>query len=140
VERRKLIGMNNEFGPNQPQVDSLLERLESVDQGQALFLASRAVETAERARARTAMLQAARRGGREAELRRAQDEVKGWVDHWFSGGYQIAGYGRDITPAEAAARAAPVVLDAVSALVVRDLLGPDDFETLIGPWQELDPA
>ena len=34
--------------------------------------------------------------------------------------------------------AAPVVLDAVGALVVRDLLPPDDFEVLIGPWRELD--
>ena len=32
--------MKNEFGPNQDEVDQLLERLEKVDQSQALFLAS----------------------------------------------------------------------------------------------------
>jgi hypothetical protein len=56
---------------------------------------------------------------------------------WFSGGFQIAGYGRDITPAEAAVGAAPIVLDAVGALVLRDVMPPDDFDVLIGPWQEL---
>ena len=30
------------------------------------------------------------------------------------------------------------VLDAVGALVLRDLLEADTFETLIGPWRELD--
>ena len=89
-------------------------------------------------RAREAMLEAARTGGREATLQRAQAEVTRWVNRWFTGGFQIAGYGRDITPADAAVGAAPVVLDAVGALVLRDLLDRDVFETLIGPWRELD--
>lgn len=84
------------------------------------------------------MVEAARRGGREAELRRAQEHVTRWVNRWFSGGYKLSGYGRDITPAQAAVAAAPLVLDAVGALVVRDLLSTDDFEALIGPWRELD--
>lgn len=130
--------MKNEFGPNQAEVDALLERLESVDQGQALFLANLATDDADRGRARQAMLVAARRGGREKELQRAQREVTRWVNTWFSGGYQIAGYGRDVTPGEAAVHAAPVVLDAVGALVVRDLLAADDVDALIGPWRELD--
>ena len=127
-----------DFGPNQDAVDALLERLETVDQGQALFLAGLARDDAALQAAREAMLDAARRGRREAELDRAQREVTRWVNTWFSGGFQISGYGRDITPAQAATEAAPVVLDAVSALVVRDLLQPDDFETLIGAWRELD--
>ena len=129
-----------EFGPNQDQVDEVFARLEVVDYGQALLLASLASDGADdpdRHRARGAMLDAARRGGRDRELRAAQDEVKRWVNTWFSGGPQIAGYGRDITPAEAAVNAAPAVLDAVGALVVRDLLPPDDVETLTGPWDEL---
>ncbi|HKO33734.1 MAG TPA: hypothetical protein VJY85_08320, partial [Candidatus Limnocylindria bacterium] len=71
-------------------------------------------------------------------LQRAQDEVKRWVNRWFSGGFQIAGLGRDITPADAAIGAAPVVLDAIGALVLRDLLDDEAFEVLIGPWRELD--
>ena len=129
-----------EFGPNQDHVDGLFARLEMVDYGQALRLASLAADSAEdpdRHRAREAVLDAARRGGRERELRTAQDEVKRWVNTWFSGGPQLAGYGRDITPAEAAVNAAPAVLDAVGALVVGDLLSPDDVETLTGPWNEL---
>lgn len=129
-----------EFGPNQEQVDQALARLEMVDYGQALLLASLADDGAadpERHQARSAMLEAARRGGREKELRTAQDEVQRWVNLWFSGGPQISAYGRDITPAEAAVHAAPVVLDAVGALVVGDLLSPDDLETLTGPWNEL---
>jgi hypothetical protein len=127
-----------EFGPNQDQVDALLERLETVDQGQALFLANLAGDDAERHAAREAMVTAAGRGGREKELHNAQDEVARWVNMWFTGGFQISGYGRDVTPGEAAVGAAPVVLDAVGALVVRDLLPAEDFETLIGPWLELD--
>jgi hypothetical protein len=127
-----------EFGPNQDEVDALLERLETVDQGQALFLAGLARDDEEIQAARDAMLDVARRGAREAELERAQREVTRWVNRWYSGGFQLSGYGRDITPAEAATGAAPVVLDAVSALVVRDLISPEAFETLIGRWRELD--
>ena len=109
-----------------------------MDQPQALFLAGLASDDAARRDAREAMLETARAGGREAELQRAQDEVKRWVNRWFSGGFQIAGLGRDITPADAAVGAAPVVLDAVGALVLRDLLDAETFEMLIGPWRELD--
>jgi len=130
--------VKNEFGPNQAEVDALLERLEAVDQGQALLLANLASDDPARRRARQVMLEAARRGGREKELQRAQREVTRWVNTWFSGGYQLSGYGRDITPGEAAVHAAPVVLDAVGALVVRDLLEADDLDALIGPWRELD--
>jgi hypothetical protein len=127
-----------EFGPNQDQVDELLERLETVDHGQALFLAGLAAnDSAERRGARRAMTEAARRAGRERELRAAQDEVTHWVNTWFSGGFQLAGYGRDITPAQAAVDAAPVVLDAIGALVVGDLLSPDEVDALMGPWREL---
>ncbi len=130
--------MKKEFGPNQVEVDAFLERLELVDQGQALFLAGLARDDAAVQAARDAMLNAARRGKREAQLHRAQQEVTRWVNTWYSGGFQISGYGRDITPAQAATDAAPAVLDAISALVVRDLLAPDEFELLIGPWRELD--
>jgi hypothetical protein len=129
--------MTNEFGRNQSQVDELLVRLERVDHGEALFLAGIGADESTRSRAREAMLDAARRGGRERELGAAQQEVSRWLNTWFSGGYEIAGYGRDVTPAEAAVNAAPAILDAIGALVVGDLLATDDFETLIGPWREL---
>lgn len=132
------VHVKKDFGPNQDEVDALLERLETVDQGQALFLAGLARDDEATQAARNAMLDAARRGAREDVLDRAQREVTRWVNTWYAGGFQLSGYGRDITPAQAATDAAPVVLDAISALVVRDLLSPDDFETLIGPWRELD--
>lgn len=132
--------MKNEFGPNQDEVDALLERLETVDQAQAMLLASLSGDDVERQRARAAVLAAARSGGREGPLRAAQREIERWVNTWFSGGFQISGYGRDETPGEAAVNAAPVVLDAVGALVVRDLLEPDAYDALIGPWRELTAA
>ncbi len=131
------MGVKKEFGPNQDQVDALLARLEDVDQGQALFLAGFGGDDPERHRARDAMLEAAHRGRREEALRTAQGEVRHWVNSWFTGGPQLAGYGRDITPAQAAVDAAPAVLDAIGALVVADLLGTDDLETLMTPWREL---
>ncbi len=132
--------MKKEFGPNQTQVDELLARLKTVDQPQALFLAGFAGDDPERLQARHAVSEAARRGGRENELRTAQHEVSRWVDSWFTGGPVITGYGRDITPAQAMVDAAPMVLDAIGALVVRDLISPDEVEVLIGPWRELVPS
>ena len=61
-----------DFGPNQDEVDALLERLETVDQGQALFLAGLARDDEATQAARDAMLNAARGGAREAELDRAR--------------------------------------------------------------------
>ncbi len=129
--------MRNEFGPNQERVDALLVRLENVDQVQAMFLAGLTANDRERRRAREAMLAAARRSGREKELHRAQDEVRRWVNGWFSGGPQLSGYGRDVTPGEAAVNAAPLVLDAIGATVVGDLLTAEDVDTLTAPWRAL---
>src|SRR5262245_15413786 len=106
VRRRR----KEEFGPNQEQVEAMLERLETVNQVQALHLASIADEDPARIAARQAMVDAARSGARTAELDRAQQEVLRWMNLWFSGGYQIVAYGRDIGPAEAAVHASPVVL------------------------------
>ena len=126
-----------EFGPNQEAVDALLVRLESVTQVEAMLLAGMTADEPERHQARQAVLDAAHRAGRERELKRAQDEVRDWVNSWFTGGPQIAGYGRDVSPGEAAVAAAPAVLDAIGALVVRDLLTPEQVEVLTGPWNEL---
>ncbi len=129
--------MHNEFGPNQHQVDELLERLEHVTHEMAMFLATFDADAPDRRRARQTMRQAAIDGGRQRELGAAQREVEAWVNDWFAGGPLIAGYGRDITPAEAAARAAPMVLDAVGAMVVADLLDPDELNVLTAPWRGL---
>jgi hypothetical protein len=131
-----IAAVRKEFGPNQDQVDAVLARLESVDYGEALLLASLAGDDPERRRARDAVLAAARRSGREKALRAAQDEVRRWVNRWYSGGPQLSGYGRDISPAQAALDAAPVVLDAVGAMLVRDLLTPEQVEALTAPWKE----
>jgi hypothetical protein len=126
-----------EFGPNQDRIDALLEQLDVVNQHRAMFLASFDPDDPERQRAREAIRQAALRGGRQKELRAAQREIEAWVNRWFAGGPRIAGYGRDITPAQAAIDAAPAVLDAVGALVVEDLLAADAVEILTLPWREL---
>ena len=129
--------MRNEFGPNQDDVDQLLERLERVEQNQALFLAGFGADDPARHRARGAVREAARAAGRERQLKAAQDEVTRWMNTWFSGGFQISGYGRDETPAQAAVAAAPMVLDAIGALVMKDLISADDFASLTGPWRGL---
>jgi hypothetical protein len=126
-----------EFGPNQDAVDALLVRLETVTQAQAMLLAGISGDDPERHRARQAVVEAARRCDRERELKRAQDEVRQWVNTWFTGGPQLSGYGRDVSPGEAAVAASPAVLDAIGALVVRDLLPAEDVELLMGPWKEL---
>jgi hypothetical protein len=129
--------MKNEFGPNQDQVDALLARLPHVDQGRALLLGSVDPSDPERRRARERMLAAAAHANRQKPLRGAQHEITAWVDHWFTNDPRLVGYGRDVTPGEAATSAAPALLDAVGALVVRDLLTDEDAATLLFPWQEL---
>ena len=129
--------MKNEFGPNQDQVDELLERLEHVTHEMAMFLGTFDPHAPDRRRARQAMRQAAIDAGRERELGNAQREVEAWLNDWFAGGPMIAGYGRDITPAEAVARAAPVVLDAVGGTVAADLLTEPDLDVLAAPWRAL---
>lgn len=123
-----------EFGPNQDDVDAVLARLQSVDYGEALVLASLAGDVGGRTAARAAMVGLARSSGREKALRAAEEEVRLWVNRWYAGGPQISGYGRDISPAEAARDAAPVIMDAVGAMVVGDLLPADEVDTLTGPW------
>jgi hypothetical protein len=129
--------VKNEFGPNQERVDALLVRLEHVTHEMAMFLGTFDSEAADRRRARAAMRQAALDSGRGSALSSAQHEVEAWVNDWFAGGPLIAGYGRDITPAEAAARAAPIVFDAIGATVVADLLTEDEAEVLTAPWKAL---
>ena len=125
-----------EFGPNQDQVDALLVRLEKITQSEAMLLAGTSGVGPDVHRARRAMLGAARRTHRQQALKRAQDEVSDWVNSWFAGGNQLPGQ-RDVSPGEAAVAASPAVLDAIGALVVRDLLSTRDFEILAGPWNEL---
>lgn len=129
--------MGNEYGPNQDGVDELLERLESVNQVQALFLASLAGEDPDRQRARQAVLEAAHLAHREKQLDAAQGAVRRWVNRWFSGGPELSGYTRDISPAQAAVDASPVVLDAIGAQVMADRIAPEDFEALMDPWLQL---
>lgn len=129
--------MKNEFGPNQDQVDAMLERLDHVTHEMAMFLGTVEADAPDRRRARQAVRQAAIDARRVRELGAAQREVEAWVNRWFAGGPMIAGYGRDITPAEAVARAAPVVLDAVGATVMADRLDPDDLDLLTAPWRSL---
>ncbi len=129
--------MKKEFGPNQDEVDAMLDRLDLVTQEMAMFLATFDPDSPERRRSRDVMRHAAARRRRERQMRAAQEEVTAWVNRWFAGGALISGYGRDITPAEAAANAAPAVLDAVGATVVADLLDEEDRETLTDPWRQL---
>ena len=76
----------------------VFERLKTVDQTQALFLAGLVNDDPAWHGAREAMLDAARAADARPFLRRAQDEVTRWVNRWFSGGFQMSGYGRDISP------------------------------------------
>ena len=129
--------MKQEFGPNQDRVDAVLARLDVITHEMAMFLATFDPDAPERRRARETMRRAAASGGREQAISAAQREAEAWVNRWFSGGPLIAGYGRDITPAEAAARAAPAVLDEVGATVVADLLTEEDLYVLTTPWRAL---
>ena len=115
----------------------MLARLDVITHEMAMFLGTFDPDAPERRRARDTMRRSAATGGREEAVRAAQREVEAWVNSWFAGGPMIAGYGRDTTPAEAGARAAPAILDAVGATVVADLLTEEDLDIVTTPWRAL---
>ena len=131
-----------DFGPNHDAVESFLERLRDVDQGQALALAAawRAADESRRRLAWRAVRRAARGAEGERALKNAQSAVMDWSNSWTP--IPMYGYPGTGVLAEDLAQvmreAVPALVDAVSALVVGGAIDGDDFDALFGPWRSVD--
>jgi hypothetical protein len=136
---------DREFGPNTARVEELLSSLSRSDWGTVAALAAARPEPGDRAATHAARAagEAIAASGRTAAARDARRIVADWAMRWvrasvgpvtFETAVLATFASRDRALAELAGRALPVVLDAVSALVVADLLDPYDFDVLYGPW------
>ena len=110
------------LGPQGPEVAAIIERAGRLTQEEAALLG------AARIAARDAARYAARDAPRDAAWNAALNAVRGavWDAAWDAAWNAARGPGRGA--ARDAAR------DAAIATVVRDLISPDVYQTLAGPW------
>lgn len=130
-----------DFGPNRTAVASFLERIRTVNEGDALALA--AAWKAGNTRRRRSAWHAARRAARGAGRGSALEAARAAIMSWSNARSPIAGYGIPSAGemrAQIMRGAAPALVDAVSALVVGGLIDGGDFEALYGPWRSVDEA
>jgi hypothetical protein len=136
------------FGPNSAAARRLLDDLDHLHPGAIAALAAAgggAFGTAEddpdvaaRAELRSRLREIATAAGRLDPVRAIGDEVAAWASsttHWFPAG--VAGAGESTSEIAPRIAAAPIVLDAAYAVVLKDLLARDELELLLAPWDEV---
>lgn len=127
-----------EFGPNTALVLEFLKKLGSLETPEiADIVASWREQPKEGLRTAHRNLQALAdkdHGWRE-QLRRAQEEVFGWMAADESRFYGLSSVSKDDLRAREVA--GPAVADAVAALVMADILKPADAEALYAPWADV---
>jgi hypothetical protein len=126
-----------DFGPNSTAVARFLERIQSLEEGDALALTAawKAGDERARHRATEAVQRAARDAGRIEALEEAQAAVGSWSNGWAERTAPGPIEAGDVVLADVMREAIPPLIDAAGAIVVGDLIDPGDFETLAGPWR-----
>ncbi len=135
----------HDFGPNGERVEELLMQLPRLDWSDVAALAAARPDGSDVAFVRSASVVSGTiaAAGRTEAARAARTVANDWAVRrvrasvapvTFETAVLATLTERDRTMAELAGRALPTILDAVSALVVADLLRPSDFEALYGPW------
>lgn len=124
-----------DYGPSARAVARFIERAGrlSLEEARRLSSLETATDPGDRAAARDALKRAAELSGRESALRAGGEAVTSVATAWYQGSI-VATFAMDTALADTIAAAMPALRDAVGALVVRDLLRPEEFETLHGPW------
>lgn len=129
------------YGPNAEAVETFLERIRGLEDGDALRLAA-AWQAGDEPRRRLAwrrLRRAAREGRREGGLRAAQSAIADWAN--ASSPLVYTGFAPALeSRAQVMRGAIPPLIDAVSALVMGGLIDGEDFETLYGPFRAMDEA
>jgi hypothetical protein len=136
------------FGPNSVAAQRLLDDLDHLHPGAIAALAAAgggAFGTAEddpdvaaRAELRSRLREIATAAGRLDAVRAIGEEVAAWASsttHWFPAG--VAGAGESTSEIAPRIAAAPIILDAAYAVVLKDLLARDELELLMAPWAEV---
>jgi len=129
----------SDFGPRGEAVLELLDGLKPIDleRARALGAAWMAADPTARTAAWQQVKVAAASSGRSAALQRARDEVLHWATTWQGwawGTYGLEGVPQGVASADTWSAAAPAAMDAAAAEVVADLIEPEAYETLRGPW------
>ncbi len=126
-----------EFGPNTELVRQFLAKLDELTPEQAAELAGSWEEQSK------SDLRLAHRATKDLvredqtwrdQVKAAQDQVASWANRPHLSRPIHPGR-TPVDDVEAWARALPAAVDAVSALVLADLLEPEDAETLYAPWE-----
>lgn len=130
------------YGPNDAEVLRFLERVSNLTVAEARRLVDARAASADPdgERADRAIGRAALMSDRTDQLDAAQAAIRAWGRSWgvpWFGRSRRVYWDRLVTVGDARAMAAtmPALLDAIGALVVRDVLDPVEFSTIIGPWQ-----
>jgi len=129
-----------DFGPNSTAVARFLDRVRSLEEGDALALSAAWKAIDDRARRRTwqTVKEAARRAGRTAALEEAQAAIASWSNSWSPLTAPGPLEAQDDLRADVMRGAIPPLVDAVSAIVVDGLIDPEDAEALSGPWRAVE--
>ncbi len=126
-----------EFGPNTDLVKALFARLESVEPSEiSALVGTWRTQPKEDLRVAHRDLQSLADGSKEwrRQLQHAQDEVLAWIN-----GESLRAESRAVPVSVGGPRevAGPVIADAVSALVMADMLEAEEARTLYAPWAEV---
>ena len=125
------------LGPNTDLVLEFLDRLDKMAPAAASALvAAWRVQPQDRLHSAHGHLQAIADDDPDArrQLRLAQDEVFSWTSRRRGVGTSTSGVALKRDEYRIVDAAAPAAVDAVAALVVADLLEPEDAEVLYAPW------
>jgi hypothetical protein len=125
-----------EFGPNtELAVEFLttLGRLDSVQTAEVLAAWREQPKEELKAAHRAVQSLADEDAKWREQLRLAQEEVFAWMDHRTT---KLLEHYSGTTDAKLRESAGPAVADAIAALVMADMLEPEDAETLYAPWAE----
>ena len=124
-------------GPNAEAVDEFLRGLDHLSDFELRQLAAfGGGRSPERDVARREAERLARESGREEELRSVREHLIRWATALPSGEAGVFGGTGNPDHLDARRSAFGVINDAVTALLLRDLLSADDFRALYEPWEE----
>jgi hypothetical protein len=133
-ERAEEVG---EFGPSTPIVIEFLARLtalQTAEIGELLTVWREQPKEELRAAHRNLQALADEDAAWREQLRLAQEEVFAWMDGRATKYHEVP-VGMDTSRVRESA--GPAVADAVAALVMADMLEPEDAEALYAPWAEV---
>jgi hypothetical protein len=136
------------YGKSEAQATAFLARLRrlTADEADAIAALRLPADDPDGRKAGAAVTAAVRESGRQDALAAIRERVIAWDRGWagqpivaFDLASSLRGMisGAELQVADRMHAAVPALLDAGGAIVVRDLIGADEYEMLAGPWEEV---